>query len=210
MPNAFCERGPITPKITAMSGNETSATIASCHEIENIITSTPTTVSTEVTTVESDCCIVWVMLSMSFSYIVGTFICRWLLLRMSVPKCVALASCFSLAGGVSLTVLAYAGQDQSWYGPWAVMGPVYLFMLAHGVHQPCGQSGAVAPFPHMAGTASALNGFWMMLGAFFMGGWLGAHMAQPSLALAHGMLLSSLCIGLLAWTWVRRLPALGK
>lgn len=150
------------------------------------------------------------MLSMSFSYIVGTFICRWLLLRMSVQKCVALASCFTLAGGISLTVLAYVGQDQSWYGPWAVMGPVYLFMLAHGVHQPCGQSGAVAPFPRMAGTASALNGFLMMLGAFFMGGWLGAHMAQPSLALAHGMLLWSLCIGLLAWTWVRRLPALGK
>jgi DHA1 family bicyclomycin/chloramphenicol resistance-like MFS transporter len=150
------------------------------------------------------------MLSMSFSYIVGTFICRWLLLRMSVQKCVALASCFTLAGGISLTVLAYAGQDQSWFGPWAVMGPVYLFMLAHGVHQPCGQSGAVAPFPRMAGTASALNGFLMMLGAFFMGGWLGSHMAQPSLALAHGMLLWSLCIGLLAWTWVRRLPALGK
>jgi DHA1 family bicyclomycin/chloramphenicol resistance-like MFS transporter len=150
------------------------------------------------------------MLSMSFSYIVGTFICRWLLLRMSVQKCVALASCFTLTGGISLTVLAYAGQDQSGYGPWAVMGPVYLFMLAHGVHQPCGQSGAVAPFPRMAGTASALNGFLMMLGAFFMGGWLGSHMAQPSLALAHGMLLWSLCIGLLAWTWVRRLPALGK
>ena len=65
MPNAFCERGPMMPKITAMSGSETSATIASCHEMENIITSTPTTVSTEVTTVESDCCIVCVMLSMS-------------------------------------------------------------------------------------------------------------------------------------------------
>ena len=147
------------------------------------------------------------MLSMSFSYIMGTFICRWLLLRMSVTRCVALASCFSMAGGLSLTALAYAGQGQSWYGPWAVMGPVYLFMLAHGVHQPCGQSGAVAPFPQMAGTASALNGFLMMLGAFFMGGWLGTHMDHPSLALAHGMLLWSLCIGILAWTWVRRLSA---
>jgi len=148
------------------------------------------------------------MLSMSFAYIVGTFICRWLLKRLSVPQCVALASVFTLTGGISLTLLAYIGQGQSWYGLWSVMGPVYLFMLAHGVHQPCGQSGAVAPFPQMAGTASALNGFLMMLGAFFMGGWLGSHMAQPIFALAHGMLLWSLCIGLLAWTWVRRLPAL--
>ena len=53
------------------------------------------------------------------------------------------------------------------------MLPFYLFMLAHGVHQPCGQSGAVGPFPQAAGAASALNGFLMMLAAFAMGGWLG-------------------------------------
>jgi DHA1 family bicyclomycin/chloramphenicol resistance-like MFS transporter len=149
------------------------------------------------------------MMSMSFSYIVGTFICRRLLKHLSGQRCVALASCCTLTGGISLTVLAYVGQDQAWYGPWAVMVPVYLFMLPHGVHQPCGQSGAVTPFPHIAGTASALNGFLMMLGAFFMGSWLGAHMDQPVFALAHGMLLWSLCIGLLAWTWVRRLPTPG-
>ncbi len=65
MLNAFCERGPMTPKMTPMSGSATSATIASCHEIENIMTSTPTTVSTDVSAPDSDCCIVWVMLSMS-------------------------------------------------------------------------------------------------------------------------------------------------
>ena len=64
--NAFCERGPMTPKMIAMSGSETRATRASCHEIENIMISTPITVSTDVTTEESDCCIVCVMLSMSF------------------------------------------------------------------------------------------------------------------------------------------------
>jgi len=46
----------------------------------------------------------------------------------------------------------------------------------------------------------------MMLGAFFMGAWLGANLDQPVFALAHGMLLWSGCITLLAWTWVRRLP----
>jgi len=54
-----------------------------------------------------------------------------------------------------------------------------------------------------------LNGFLMMLGAFFMGGWLGTHLGQPVFALAHGMLMWSLCIAVLAWTWVRRLPTLG-
>ena len=55
----------MTPKITAMRGRETRATSASCHEIVNIMMSTPTTVSTDVSALESDCCIVCVMLSMS-------------------------------------------------------------------------------------------------------------------------------------------------
>ena len=65
-PNAFCDFGPMTPKITPMSGRDTSATSASFQEIENIITSTPSTVSTAVSAPDSDCCIVCVMLSMSF------------------------------------------------------------------------------------------------------------------------------------------------
>jgi DHA1 family bicyclomycin/chloramphenicol resistance-like MFS transporter len=77
-------------------------------------------------------------------------------------------------------------------------------MIGHGVHQPCSQSGAVAPFPHRAGTASALNGFLMMLGAFFMGSWLGSRMDQPVFALAHGLLLCAVIIAVLAWTLVQR------
>lgn len=67
IPNAFCERGPMTPKITPIrGGSATSATSASCHEIENIMISTPITVSTEVRAPpDSDCCMVCVMLSMS-------------------------------------------------------------------------------------------------------------------------------------------------
>ena len=42
------------PKITPMSGRLTSATRESCHEMVNIMMSTPTTVSTFVTAVESD------------------------------------------------------------------------------------------------------------------------------------------------------------
>jgi DHA1 family bicyclomycin/chloramphenicol resistance-like MFS transporter len=144
------------------------------------------------------------MLSMSLSYIVGTFWCRWMLRRTSVHRAVAVAAILTLSGGVSMAALAYAGQGQEWYGPACVMGPIYLFMLGHGVHQSCGQSGAVAPFPERAGTASALNGFLMMLGAFFMGGWLGTHMDEPIFALAHGLLLWSVFISVVAWTLVQR------
>ena len=144
------------------------------------------------------------MFTMSLAYIVGTFWGRWMLRRTSMHRTVGIAGGLTISGGALLTVLAHAGLDQPWYGAWAVMGPVYLFMFGHGVHQPCGQSAAVAPFPHQAGTASALNGFLMMLGAFFMGGWLGRHMDVPVFALAHGMLLWSSIIALVAWTAVQR------
>ena len=146
----------------------------------------------------------FLMLSMSLSYIAGTFWCRWMLRRTSVHRTVGIAAILTITGGGSMAVLAHLGPGQDWYGAWAVMVPMYVFMLGHGVHQPCGQSGAVAPFPHRAGTASALNGFLMMLGAFFMGGWLGTHMDQPVLALADGILLWATVIALVAWTAVQR------
>ncbi len=146
----------------------------------------------------------FLMLSMSLSYILGTFWCRWMLRRTSVHRTVGTAAVLTITGGISMAALAYAGQGQDWYGAWAVMGPMYIFMVGHGVHQPCGQSGAVAPFPNRAGTASALNGFLMMLGAFFMGGWLGTHMDSPVFALAHGLLLCAVFITFVAWTGVQR------
>ena len=144
------------------------------------------------------------MLTMSLSYIVGTIWGRWMLRRTSVHRTVGVAAVLTLLGGVLLTVLAHAGLGQAWYGAWAVMLPVYCFMFAHGVHQPCGQSAAVAPFPLKAGTASALNGFLMILGAFFMGSWLGRNMDVPLFALAHGMLLWSTVLAIVAWTAVQR------
>ena len=144
------------------------------------------------------------MLTMSLSYIIGTIWGRWMLRRTSVHRTVGVAAVLTLLGGVLLTVLAHAGLGQAWYGAWAVMLPVYCFMFAHGVHQPCGQSAAVAPFPLKAGTASALNGFLMMLGAFFMGSWLGRNMDVPLFALAHGMLLWSTVLAIVAWTAVQR------
>ena len=150
------------------------------------------------------------MFSMSLSYIIGTFICRWLLLRISVQTCVFRASLVSLFSGVLMIIMAYWGSEQEWFGAWAVMVPMNIFLLAHGVHQPCGQSGCIGPFPEMAGTASALNGFSMTLVAFGMGTWIGTHMDNPLLALAHGLLLWSCCVALIGTFAVRRIPLPAK
>ena len=146
------------------------------------------------------------MVSMSLSYIVGTFFCRWLLLRISVQTCVFVASFVSLFAGLLLMLVAYVGPGQSWFGAWAIMVPINIFLLAHGVHQPCGQSGCIAPFPEMAGTASALNGFSMMLVAFAMGTWIGTHMTDPLQAMAQGLMLWSACLALIGSLAVRRIP----
>lgn len=140
------------------------------------------------------------MFSMCLAYLSGTFVCRRLLPRFGVRNSVAIAAGVSLAGGTLMGLLAWAGVESVW----AIMLPFYLFMLAHGVHQPCGQSGAVGPFPGAAGTASALNGFLMMLVAFGIGAWLGTHMDGSVRPLAYGVWFWSAMIALSAWTLVRK------
>ncbi len=140
------------------------------------------------------------MLSMSVVYLFGTVLCRRLLPRLGVRRTVAIAGVLTLLGGTLMGGLALAGVR----GTWAIMLPFYPFMLAHGIHQPCGQSGAVGPFPQAAGAASALNGFLMMVAAFLMGGWLGKHMDGSVFPLTNGLWFWSVIIALSAWTLVQR------
>ncbi len=142
------------------------------------------------------------MLTMSLSYIVGTFICRRLLPRFGVRRTVAIAGAATLTAGTAMGVMALMGVQSVA----AIMVPFYLFMLGHGVHQPCGQSGAVGPFPQAAGAASALSGFLMMVMAFGMGGWLGKSLAaNPGsvLPLTSGIWFWSVAIAATAWTLVQ-------
>ena len=144
------------------------------------------------------------MFLMSFSYILGTFMCRRLLTLFGVRKAVALACFLTLGSGTAMGVLGLAGVSSGPYGGWAIMVPMVVFMLGHGVHQPCGQSGAVGPFPQAAGAASALNGFLMMVVAFAMGGWLGIHLDGTVFPLTNGLWFWSIVIALSGWTLVQK------
>ncbi len=141
-----------------------------------------------------------VMFSNSLVYVLGTFLCRRLLLRFGVRRAVAIAGALTLTGGTTMGLLALAGVQSAW----AIMLPFGLFILAHGIHNPCGQSGAVGPFPQAAGAASALNGFIAMLSAFATGQWLGAHMDGTAAPLIHGVWFWSSLVALSAWTLVAR------
>jgi MFS transporter, DHA1 family, multidrug resistance protein len=140
------------------------------------------------------------MFSVSFSYILGTFMCRRLVPRYGVRRAVAIAGALTLSGGTTLGVLGWLGLQNVW----ALLLPFLVFMLGHGVHQPCGQSGAVGPFPQAAGAASALNGFLMMTAAFAVGGWIGLRLDGTALVLTNGVWFWSACIAATAWTLVQR------
>lgn len=141
-----------------------------------------------------------VMAYNSLAYIVGTFVCRALLARLGVRRTIALAGVLSLSGGTLMAIPSLGGQ----VSVAAIMLPQTLFMIGHGIHQPCGQSGAVGPFPQAAGAASALNGFIMMVFAFAMGQWLGAHLDATALPLTLGVWFWSVLIAASAWTLVQR------
>ncbi len=146
------------------------------------------------------------MLAMTACYIVGTFVCRRLLARFGVRHTVRLAGVVSLLAGSSMGLMALAGVANVW----AIMVPFCAFAVAHGVHQPCGQSGAIGPFPQAAGAASALSGCMMMMVAFAMGAWLGTRLAGIAdghgsvLPLTNGIWLWSTLIAAVAWTLVQR------
>lgn len=140
------------------------------------------------------------LFSVSILYIAGTFLCRRLLPRLGLRRTVAVAGALTLLAGSIMGVLALAGVRSVW----SLVVPYWLFMLAHGVHQPCGQSGCVAPFPQGAGAASALNGFLMMVLAFIVGGLLGRQSDDAVLTLALGIWFWSCVIALVAWTLMRR------
>jgi DHA1 family bicyclomycin/chloramphenicol resistance-like MFS transporter len=141
-----------------------------------------------------------VMFVNSLAYIGGTFLCRHWLPRFGVRRAVAFAGVLSLTGGTLMAVLSLNG----WVSVWSIMLPQLLFMVGHGIHQPCGQSGAVGPFPQAAGAASAMNGILMMVCAFAMGGWLGGHMDGTALPLTLGVWFWSALIALSAWTLVQK------
>ncbi len=140
------------------------------------------------------------LFSMAFTYILGTLLCRRLLLRFGVARTVAIGGGLSVVGGCWILLNTWLG----WQSVVSLMGPFYLFVMAHGIHQPCGQSGAVGPFPKAAGAASALGGFLMMVAAFVTGLWLGAVKDGSAMPMAQSIAFWSVLTALSAWGLVLR------
>ena len=136
----------------------------------------------------------------SLAYLSGTFLGRRLLRLHGLRGAVGRAAGLTLSGGLLLAGLSLAGI----VGPWAIALPHTLFMLGHGVHQPCAQAAAVGPFPAHAGAASALSGFITAALAFLLGLWFGRVIGDTvyPLTLTQGLL--AVLTALVAWTLVQQ------
>ena len=120
------------------------------------------------------------MASMSLGYLIGTMVCRRLLPRFGMAGSVKRAAVLSAAGGLWLMgVSAWCLSQQTTPSALAIMPGLWLYALAHGIHQPCSQAGVVAAFAQQAGAASALSGFIMSVLAFGISALLSMWMTHP-------------------------------
>ncbi|MFZ2650097.1 MAG: Bcr/CflA family efflux MFS transporter [Burkholderiaceae bacterium] len=138
----------------------------------------------------------------SLFYVCGTVLCRPLLARHGLRPTVAIGGAFSLGGGLLMACLSLAGAHQ--VSVWSVIAPSWLFMIGHGIHQPCAQAGVVGPFPDKAGTAASLAGFSMMAVAFMVGLLLGRGLNGTVFPLTLGLGGFGVGVATVAWTLVRR------
>lgn len=107
--------------------------------------------------------------SNSLAYLLGTLGGRRWIAAHGLVEAVRRGAHITALGGLCLVVVGALEVSHVW----PLLMALWLYAYGHGVHQPCGQTGSVGPFPQMAGTASALAGFILATTAFLIGLTLG-------------------------------------
>ena len=77
-----------------------------------------------------------------------------LVMRYGIERLLMRAVVLSMVAGVGMAALAWAHVDHVL----AVLVPMFLYMLGFSLVIPQSMAGALSPFPHLAGNASALLG----------------------------------------------------
>ncbi|MEG0821428.1 MAG: multidrug effflux MFS transporter [Burkholderiaceae bacterium] len=103
-------------------------------------------------------------------YLLGSFACQRLLRRRGIQRTVYLGAGLQLVAGAAMLAFALAGVHHAA----AIVVPMMIFGVSHGLLQPPSQAGVMAEFPVNAGAAAALSGAITMLAASLIGGLMGA------------------------------------
>jgi DHA1 family bicyclomycin/chloramphenicol resistance-like MFS transporter len=120
------------------------------------------------------------MLAQSGSFLAGSLLMRRLLRTVPAHRLVPIGLGFVAAGGLLLAVFMHLAAVSFL----TVMGPVGLIAFGIAFTMPSMMTESLAPFPEIAGAASALTGFMQMGGGLF-GSAAAAAMGEPVLALGR-------------------------
>ena len=145
----------------------------------------------------------WIPAGGSLVYILSTTWCRHLLSRRGPVRTVQLGALLSLLGPcIQITGCVLASTS-----PIPLLLGHAVYALGNGLHQPCGQAGAVGDLPpKLAGRAVSCSGFVIMCLAF-CAGQLAAQFVDPTMR--HGawpmvlpMALAGVVLVLITFVWL--------
>lgn len=112
----------------------------------------------------------------------------------------------AVAAGVIMLVPTWLGAHHTR----AVWPLQRRYAFGHGIHQPCGQAGALGPFPQAPGAASALSGYVLAGTAFLVGLWLGQVLDGSLMPCALTVALWSAPTALVAWVLVQHTSVVSR
>ncbi|BEP49509.1 multidrug effflux MFS transporter [Variovorax sp. V116] len=147
----------------------------------------------------------WIPAGGSLVYIFSTTMCRRLLRRYGPVGTVQLGATLSITGA-AIQALG------CWLAPHSALPLLAghaVYCLGHGIHQPCGQAGAVGDLPHLAGRAVSWSGFGMMMVAFSVGQvaaqFVDTNFSNGAWPMVVPMLLAGCGLLAIAFLWLPRL-----
>lgn len=106
----------------------------------------------------------WFMAAVSGN-VIGATLCSRITRRFALADIQLLAGGIAATGGIAIVFFSGNGNPQ----PLALIGPMFVYLIGHGITTPVCLAAAVGPFPTMAGTASGLLGLTQLLVASVVG-----------------------------------------
>lgn len=140
------------------------------------------------------------MLLQSGMFFIGALTARWLMPYVRSANLVPVGLGCVAIGSMALA-LSLGLYEPTFVG---VMGPVGVHAFGIAFVMPAMLTAALAPFPHIAGAASSMSGFFQM-GGGLLGGMICALIAEPVSAMATAIPVLGL-LAIISWLVWRMLP----
>lgn len=140
------------------------------------------------------------MLMQSGSLFLGALTVRQIIGRFGAYGLLPIGMIFIITGSLALAVLLRLHEVTFM----TVMGPVALYAFGSSFIMPAMSTASLAPFPQIAGAASALGGF-LQMGSGLVGGLLASLFVDPIVALATVVPALGL-VTVVSYLWWRMLP----